>query len=113
MPSLPPRCNGGPLNDERWAKREVAEVTIRAGGLHARRRSLLLGLIGLALLRSRVTDLGGQAVFDARVAQMRQILDYWDDPALRWDADWQYRRAAQGSAQMARRVYDDSLDARR
>ena len=57
---------------------------------------LLLGLIGLALLRSRVTDLGGKAFCDARVADMRQILDDWDDPAFQRDANWEDAPAAEG-----------------
>lgn len=42
----------------------------------------LAGLNGLALLRSRVTDLGGKPFSDARVADLRRLLDHWDDPAL-------------------------------
>jgi hypothetical protein len=48
---------------------------------YARVGDFLLGLIGLALLRSRVTDLGGKAFCDARVAEQAQILDHWDEPA--------------------------------
>ena len=59
---------------------------------------LLLGMIGLALLRSRVTDLGGKAFCDARVAEMRQILDHWDDPAFQRDANWEDAPAAEGYA---------------
>lgn len=59
---------------------------------------LLLGLIGLALLRSRVTDLGGRAFCDARVAELRQILDHKDDPALQRDADWEDAPASEGYA---------------
>ena len=62
---------------------------------------LLLGLIGLSLLRSRVSDLGGRAFCDARVAELRQILDHWDDPALRRDADWEEAPAAEGYAMWA------------
>ena len=57
---------------------------------------LLLGLIGLALLRSRVTDLGGKVFCDARVAELRHILDHWDDPALQRDANWEDAPATEG-----------------
>ena len=59
---------------------------------------LLLGLIGLALLRSRVTDLGGRAFCDARAAELRQILDHWDDPTLQRETDWEEAPAAEGYA---------------
>jgi SAM-dependent methyltransferase len=59
---------------------------------------LLLGLIGLALLRSRVTDLGGKAFCDGRVAELRRILDHWDEPALQRDAEWEDAPAVEGYA---------------
>ena len=58
----------------------------------------LLGLIGLALLRSRVSDLGGRAFCDARVAELRRILDHWDDPALQRQTEWEDAPAAEGYA---------------
>jgi hypothetical protein len=52
----------------------------------------------LALLRSRVADLGGKSFCDAREAEMRHILDNWDHPALRADAEWEDAPAADGYA---------------
>jgi len=40
-----------------------------------------VGLIGLALLHSRVAD-GDKLFCDARIAELRRILDRWDDPAF-------------------------------
>jgi SAM-dependent methyltransferase len=59
---------------------------------------LLLGIVGLALLRSRVTEQGGKAFCDARVADVRRILDHWDDPAVRAEADWAEAPASEGYA---------------
>ena len=56
----------------------------------------LLGLIGLALLRSRVTDLGDKSFCDARVVEVRDILDHWDDATLQRDASWENAPAAAG-----------------
>jgi hypothetical protein len=56
---------------------------------YTRAGDFLLGLIGLALLRSRVINLGDKAFCDARLADMRHILDHWDEPALQAEATWE------------------------
>jgi SAM-dependent methyltransferase len=65
---------------------------------YTRTGDFLLGLCGLALLRSRVDDPGGRAFCDARRAEMRRILERFDDPVLQQDADWQDASAAEGYA---------------
>jgi SAM-dependent methyltransferase len=67
---------------------------------------LLLGLVGLALLRGRVQDLGGRAFSDARVADLRRILNNWSDPALQGEAVWDHAPARDGYAVWAN-SYDD------
>lgn len=66
---------------------------------------LVLGLSALALLRGRVDELGGKAFSDARVADLRNILDHWDDPDLQRDAIWQSAPAVEGYA-----VWADTYD---
>jgi SAM-dependent methyltransferase len=63
---------------------------------YTRLGDFLLGLIGLALLRSRVTELGGKPFCDARVADMRRILDHWDEPVFQADTNWQDAPATEG-----------------
>jgi SAM-dependent methyltransferase len=58
----------------------------------------LVGLIGLALLRSRVTDLGEKAFCDARIAELRRILEHWDDPSLQAEQHWRDAPACEGYA---------------
>jgi SAM-dependent methyltransferase len=65
---------------------------------YARVGDFVLGLIGLALLRARVIDLGDKAFCDARVADMRRILDHWDEPPLQAEATWEDAAAAEGYA---------------
>jgi SAM-dependent methyltransferase len=59
---------------------------------------LLLGLVALALLRGRVQDLGGARFSDARVADLRRILDNWNSSFLNRDTEWQAVPAAHGYA---------------
>jgi SAM-dependent methyltransferase len=59
---------------------------------------LLLGLTALALLRGRVQEFGGKSFSDARVADLRRILQHWDDPALQRDGSWENAPAAAGYA---------------
>ncbi|MDQ6673227.1 MAG: class I SAM-dependent methyltransferase [Chloroflexota bacterium] len=74
--------------------------------LYTRLGDLLLGYAGLALLRSRVTDLGGKEFCDARVADIRRILEHWDDePAFQWEAFWEEAPSAEGYAVWAH-TYD-------
>jgi SAM-dependent methyltransferase len=68
----------------------------------------LLGIIGLALLRSRITELGGEAFCDARVAEMRRILENWDEPALQAQMHWEDAPAAAGYAVWASTYDADS-----
>jgi len=56
----------------------------------------LVGLIGSALLRSRVTDLGEKPFCDARIAELHRLLEHWDDPALQAEQRWQEAPAAEG-----------------
>ncbi len=65
---------------------------------YTRTGDFLLGLVGLALLRSRVQELGGKAFCDARIADARRILEHWDDPALQSEADWEPAPASDGYA---------------
>jgi len=58
--------------------------------------NFLVGLIGLALLRSRVVELGDKEFCDARIAELRSILEHWDDPALQPERFWQAAPAAEG-----------------
>jgi len=58
----------------------------------------LAGLNGLALLHSRVTDLGGKPFGDARIADLRRLLDHWDDPALQAEQTSRDARASEGYA---------------
>ena len=58
----------------------------------------MIGYIGLALLHSRVTELGGEDFCDARVAELRHILDNWEEPALQREANWEDAAAAEGYA---------------
>jgi SAM-dependent methyltransferase len=67
---------------------------------------LLLGYIGLALLRSRVVDLGGKPFCDARIADLRHILDHWDLADFQRDGHWEDAAAAEGYAVWAS-SYDD------
>jgi hypothetical protein len=81
----------------------------RAGGqimAYTRVGDLLLGLVALALLRGRLQDLGGEAFSNARVADLRRILDNWSDPALQSAASWHDAPAADGYATWAA-TYDD------
>ena len=67
---------------------------------------LLLGYAGLALLRSRITDLGGKAFCDARIEDIRRILTHWDDePAFQWEVVWEEAPSAEGYALLAE-TYD-------
>ena len=52
-----------------------------------------------------MTEVGGKAFCDARVAELRRILEDWDDPALQAEADWQDAPAAEGYGVWAR-TYD-------
>ena len=65
---------------------------------YSRVGDLLLGIVGLALLRSRVTDLGSKAFSEARVHELRRILDHWDDPAFQAEANWEKAPPAEGYA---------------
>jgi SAM-dependent methyltransferase len=67
---------------------------------------LLLGLVALALLRGRLQDLGGETFSDARVADLRRILDNWSEPALQSAASWHEAPASDGYATWAA-TYDD------
>ena len=58
----------------------------------------LVGLIGQALLRSRVVDLGEKEFCDARIAELGRILEHWDDAALRAQQFWHEARASEGYA---------------
>ena len=70
---------------------------------------LLLGMLGLALLRSRVEELGGKAFCDARVAEIGNLLDHWDDPALRQDAEWEDAAATERRVATALLQCDERL----
>jgi SAM-dependent methyltransferase len=72
-----------------------------AGVAYTRVGDFLVGLIGLALLRSRVVELGDKEFCDGRIAELRRILDRWDDPALRADQFWQAAPAEEGYAAWA------------
>jgi SAM-dependent methyltransferase len=74
---------------------------------YTRAGDLLLGLVALALLRGRLQDLGGEAFSDARVADLRRILDNWSDPALQSAASWHEAPASDGYATWAA-TYDDA-----
>jgi SAM-dependent methyltransferase len=65
---------------------------------YTRTGDFLVGLIGLALLRSRVADLGGKPFCDACLVDLRRILDYRDDPALASEQTWLDAPAADGYA---------------
>jgi hypothetical protein len=52
----------------------------------------------LMLLRSRVTDVGGKAFCDVRVAEMRGVLDHWDDRTLQRHANWDDAPSVEGYA---------------
>lgn len=67
---------------------------------------LLVGLTALALLRSRVQELGGKTFSDARVNDLRNILDHWGDPDLQREANWEPAPATDGYAVWAE-TYDD------
>jgi SAM-dependent methyltransferase len=67
---------------------------------------LLLGLVALALLRGWLQELGGEAFSDARVADLRRLLDSWSDPALQSAASWHEAPASDGYATWAA-TYDD------
>jgi SAM-dependent methyltransferase len=74
--------------------------------LYTRLGDLLLGYAGLALLRSRITDLGGKEFSDARVADIRRIVEHWDDePTFQWEAFWEETASAEGFALWAQ-TYD-------
>ena len=56
----------------------------------------------MALLRGRVTDLGGKAFSDARIEDIHRILDHWDDePRFQWEASWEEVPSAEGHAFLA------------
>jgi SAM-dependent methyltransferase len=64
--------------------------------LYTRLGDLLLGYAGLALLRSRVEDLGGKAFADARVADIRRVIEHWEsEPTFQWEGNWEDAPAAQ------------------
>lgn len=74
--------------------------------LYMRLGDLLLGYAGLALLRARVDDLGGKAFCDARVEDIRRIMDHWsEEPAFQLQAWWEEAPSAEGYALWAQR-YD-------
>lgn len=62
---------------------------------------LLVGLVALALLRSRVEDLGGRSFNDARIAELRRILGNWEARDLQAEADWTEVGAETGYAAWA------------
>ena len=67
--------------------------------LYTRLGDVLLGYAGLALLRSHVEDLGGKVFADARVADIRRVLEHWDDePSFQWQANWEDAPAAEAYA---------------
>lgn len=92
-----------------------AGLWVRPANLHYRSVAytrvgdLLLGLTALALLRGRVQELGGKRYSDARVNDLRRILDHWGEPALQRDANWQPAAAADGYAVWAQ-SYDDEAN---
>jgi SAM-dependent methyltransferase len=73
---------------------EIGEIAMG----YTRVGDYLVGLIGLALLRSRVTDLGGMRFCDARIAELRRILEHWEDPALQAQQTWVDAPASEGYA---------------
>jgi SAM-dependent methyltransferase len=89
---------------------DYAEIEVKEHSVgYTRVGDLLLGILGLALLRSRVEELGGKAFCDARVAEIRKLLDNWDDPALRQDAECEDAAATEGYAIWAA-TYDSGFN---
>jgi SAM-dependent methyltransferase len=68
---------------------------------------VLVGLTALALLRGRVHEFsaGGEAFSDARIADLRNILDHWDDPDLQRSGNFGNASASEGYAVWAE-TYD-------
>jgi SAM-dependent methyltransferase len=99
------RGNVQPLRTQRRGIRYPREQSVS----YTRVGDLLLGMLGLALLRSRVEELGGKEFCDARVADLRNLLEHWDDPALQSDANWEAAAAAEGYAVWAA-TYDGGFN---